>query len=192
MFTFTILDSTPTPASLDFAGEAEACAEVARLAEAEIIRLLAEDAVIDGGIAVEVYSRAQPAKRGRYGSAVEGWRSVAVGAPDGWGDYPVELACRLGVRLVEAPTFNLKRLVKFRATLRSPDYAANRLAHLPPTGVVETAEIAKAAKSYVKRALPWFRMAAVYLAATPEDKARLDGNEYGVNWTTGEIVYSPD
>ena len=192
-YSFEILDAPPAAVALEFDSEAAAVAEVARRAESEILRLLADDPVINGGIAAEVFDRSQPAKRGYRDARVDGWRTVQITDPDAYGDYEVEFACRLGVRMTDDPKFATRKQIKFRATLRSPDFAANRcVGFRRDTGIVETDGIAKAAASYVRRALPWLRCGAVYAAATPEEKAQLDSQNYGVEWRTGEIVYAPD
>ena len=190
-FTFTILEDPPVAETGFLATEAAAAAAVSARAEAAVIRLLAEDSVISGGIPVEVFARSQPMRRGYRGAAVEGWRLERLGEPDGWGDYEAEFACRLGVRLSAAPGFNVRRNLKFRATLRSPEFAVNRCRSVCQTAVVSTEGLEKAAASYVRRALPWLRLGAVYSGASAEEKALLDSQDYGVEWKTGQIVYEP-
>ena len=164
---------------------------VTSVAESAIIQALADDGVIPGGIIAEVDRRSQPAKRGGYGRPFEGWRTTIVGEPNAAAKYPVEFACRLGVRLVANPGWRLDRQIKFRATLRSRAYAENRCSVNRDTSVVETEEIGKAAASYVRRVLPWLRTGSVYAAATPDQKAQLDSQDYGVEWKTGAIVHCP-
>ena len=164
---------------------------VTGVAESAIIQALADDGVIPGGIIAEVDRRSQPAKRGAYGRPFEGWRETIVGEPNAAAEYQVEFACRLGVRIT-GTDFRQDRQIKFRATLRSRAYAENRCSVNRDTSVVETKEIGKAVASYVRRVLPWLRTGAVYTAATLEQKAQLDSNDYGVEWKTGAIVHCPD